>query len=60
MSLVKLFTVAIQSFFMAKYSVSVYLIKNGAIKTKAFVKGLFVPKLNIVGGAVSLIQQLPI
>ena len=58
MSLVKLFTVAIQSFFMAKYSV--YLIKNGAIKTKAFVKGLFVPKLNIVGGAVSLIQQLPI
>ena len=26
--------------------------RNGAIKTKAFVKGLLEPKLNIVGGAV--------
>ena len=26
--------------------------RNGAIETKAFVKGLFAPELNIVGGAV--------
>ena len=29
--------------------------RNGAIKTKAFVEGLFAPELNIVGGAVSQI-----
>ena len=34
--------------------------ENGAIKTKAFVIGLLPPELNIVGGAVSLIHQLPI
>ena len=34
--------------------------EKGAIKTKAFVKGLLPPELNIVVGAVSLIRQLPI
>ena len=34
--------------------------RNGTIKTKAFVKGLFAPELNIVEGAILLIQQLPI
>ena len=36
------------------------LSRNGAIKTKAFIKGLLAPELNIVDGAFSLIHQLPI
>ena len=41
------------------YIVFIWLRKS-TIKTKSFVRGLFVPELNIVGGAVSLTQQLPI